>query len=305
MCITSFKKLLVRVTAVITVTLATASCSWLSSLDKDPTIDWSADKLYSEARSALDNSNWATAKDYYQKLEARYPFGQYAQQAQIELIYATWKDGDGPEAVREADQFLRAYPNNPNADYVMYLKALATLNNTASWFDKLTGENLPVRDPDAASQAFDTFKELVVLYPNSRFAPEARRRMHELVLAQASNELQIAQYYFDRQAYVAALDRAQSVVTNFQQTPQRDEALRLIQKCYEQLKITDLSDDTRRILDANHIDATTPNPWEEPPLTRKEQEAMKKAAPTEPQDLTPPTTAPIPGNMPTETVQHF
>ena len=105
--------------ALLSVTLATASCSWLQSLDKDQTLDWSAEKLYSEARVALDDSNWTQAKDYYQKLEARYPFGQYAQQAQIELIYATWKDGDAPGAVQAADRFLQTYPNHANADYVM------------------------------------------------------------------------------------------------------------------------------------------------------------------------------------------
>ena len=120
-----------RGAALVAVTFATASCSWLQSLDKDQTLDWSADKLYSEARLALDDSNWTQAKDYYQKLEARYPFGQYAQQAQIELIYATWKDGDAPGAVQAADRFLRTYPNHANSDYVMYLKALATLNETS------------------------------------------------------------------------------------------------------------------------------------------------------------------------------
>ena len=95
-----------RGAALVAVTFATASCSWLQSLDKDQTLDWSADKLYAEARLALDDSNWTQAKDYYHKLAARYPFGQYAQQAQIELIYATWKDGDAPGAVQAADRVV-------------------------------------------------------------------------------------------------------------------------------------------------------------------------------------------------------
>lgn len=164
-----FKRLLMRGCALLSVTLATASCSWLQSLDKDQTLDWSAEKLYSEARVALDDSNWTQAKDYYQKLEARYPFGQYAQQAQIELIYATWKDGDAPGAVQAADRFLQTYPNHANADYVMYLKALATLNETDSWFNKLAGEDLAERDANASREAFDIFKELVMRYPDSRF----------------------------------------------------------------------------------------------------------------------------------------
>ena len=127
------------------ITLATASCSWLESLDKDPTADWSADKLYTEARAALEESNWTDAKDYYTKLEARYPFGTYAQQAQIELIYANWKDGDAAQAVQGADRFLQAYPNHANSDYVMYLKALATLNENDGWFAKLAAQDLAER----------------------------------------------------------------------------------------------------------------------------------------------------------------
>ncbi len=243
-----------RASALVAVTLATASCSWLQSLDKDPTIDWPADKLYTEARSALDDSNWTQAKDYYQKLEARYPFGQYAQQAQIELIYATWKDGDAASAVQAADRFLRSYPNHQNSDYVMYLKALATLNQTDSWFNILAAEDLAERDPNASREAFDTFKELVLRYPNSRFAPEARRRMHELVLAQAEHELNTANYYYVRHAYIAAIDRAQHVVKEFQNTPMRDDALELIAKCYDELKMPEYAADVRRVIELNQPD---------------------------------------------------
>lgn len=237
--------------ALLSVTLATASCSWLQSLDKDQTLDWSAEKLYTEARVALDDSNWTQAKDYYQKLEARYPFGQYAQQAQIELIYATWKDGDAAGAVQAADRFLQTYPNHPNADYVMYLKALATLNETDGWFNKLAAEDLAERDANASREAFDTFKELALRYPDSRFTPEARRRMHGLVLAQAEYELKAAEFYYVRNCYVAAIERAQRVVREFQNTPFRDDALEMIAKCYDRLQMTDLANDTRRVIELN------------------------------------------------------
>lgn len=240
-----------RGAALVAVTLSTASCSWLQSLDRDQTLDWSADKLYTEARAALDDSNWTDAKNYYQKLEARYPFGRYAQQAQIELIYATWKDGDAPGAVQAADRFLRTYPNHANSDYVMYLKALATLNETDSWFNKLAAEDLAERDANASREAFDIFKELALRYPDSRFAPEALRRMHALVLAQAEHELKTAQYYFVRHAYVAAIDRAQRVVREFQNTPMRDDALELIAQSYDALKMSDLAADTRRVIEMN------------------------------------------------------
>ena len=217
--------------AVTAITLATASCSWLESLDKDPTADWSADKLYTEARAALEESNWTDAKDYYTKLEARYPFGTYAQQAQIELIYANWKDGDAAQAVQGADRFLQAYPNHANSDYVMYLKALATLNENDGWFAKLAAQDLAERDANAAQEAFDILKELALRFPDSRYAPEARRRMHQLVLAQAKHELGVAEYYYVRHAYVAAIQHAQRVVSEFQNTPMRDDAPTTSLKC--------------------------------------------------------------------------
>ena len=126
----------------------------------------------------------------------------------------------------------------------MYLKALATLNETDSWFNKLAGEDLAERDANASREAFDIFKELVMRYPDSRFTPEARRRMHGLVLAQAEHELKTARY-------VAAIERAQRVVREFQNTPMRDDALELIAQSYEALKLTELAADTRRIIELN------------------------------------------------------
>lgn len=238
------------------ITLATASCSWLESLDKDPTADWSADKLYTEARAALEESNWTDAKDYYTKLEARYPFGTYAQQAQIELIYANWKDGDAAQAVQGADRFLQAYPNHANSDYVMYLKALATLNENDGWFAKLAAQDLAERDANAAQEAFDILKELALRFPDSRYAPEARRRMHELVNAQARHLLGTARFYYDRKAYIAAINRAKVVISDFQTTAARDDALILIADCYHELGMYDLEKDTRRVIELNKIKAS-------------------------------------------------
>lgn len=245
------KRFLVRAATIAVVTLSAASCSWLQSLETDPTLDWSADKLYTEARAALDDSNWTQAKEYYQKLEARYPFGQYAQQAQIESIYANWKDGDADVAIQAADRFLKSYPNHANSDYVLYLKALATMNENDSFISWLLPEDMSERDANAAREAFDIYKELVLRFPQSRFAPDARRRMHRLVLAQAQHELRTAQYYYERHAYVAAIERAQRVVREFQNTPMRDDALELIRTCYEALKMNDLAQDTQRLIDIN------------------------------------------------------
>ena len=231
--------------------VVTTGCSWLQNLEVDPTRDWTANQLYTEARSAMSESNWEVARDYYTKLEARYPFGSYAQQAQIDLAYVYFKDDDAPGAIQTIDRFLRAYPNHPNSDYALYLKALATLNERDGWLASMTRQDLADRDAQAARDAFDIFKELAARYPDSRYAPEARRRMHELVLAQARHQMSSARFYFVRKAYVAAINRAKTVLVDFQTTPVRDEALELIADSYHELGMFDLEKDIRRVIDAN------------------------------------------------------
>ena len=134
---------------------------------------------------------------------------------------------------------------------MLYLKALATLNQRDTIFTALLTQDIYERDSDAARTAFDTFKELVERFPQSRYAHEARRRMHELVLSQAHSEYNIAKFYYDRHAYVAAIERAQNVVRTFQQTPYSDDALKLIRDCYEQLGVKDLETDVNRVIELN------------------------------------------------------
>ena len=228
-----------------------ASLTACGVLDEDITADWSADRLYQEARSAADDSDWTRAQGYYLKLESRYPFGRYAQQAQIESAYAYWQDGEAQQCIQTCDRFLRQYPNHQNSDYVLYLKALATLNQSTSIFTSWFKQDIAERDAQAARDAFDTLKELVQRFPDSRYAHDARRRMHELVLAQARHELRVANFYYERHAYVAAIERAQNVIRDFQQTPYSDDALQVIRDCYRELGITDLEGDTTRIIDLN------------------------------------------------------
>lgn len=235
---------------------ALSGCSWLQSIEIDPTRDWTANQLYAEARSAMNEGTWEVARDYYTKLEARYPFGSYAQQAQIDLAYVNYKDDDAAGAVQQLDRFLRAYPNHPNSDYALYLKALATLNERDGWLASLTTQDLADRDAKAARDAFDIFKELAARFPDSRYAPEARRRMHELVNAQARHLLGTARFYYDRKAYIAAINRSKVVISDFQTTAARDDALILIADCYHELGMYDLEKDTRRVIELNKIKAS-------------------------------------------------
>ncbi len=231
--------------------LATSGCSWFQSLEIDPTRDWTAQKLYSEARDAMNDSNWSVAKDYYTKLEARYPFGTYAQQAQIELAYVYFKDDEAATAIEQLDRFLRAYPNHPNSDYALYLKGLATLNEREGLISSMIRQDISERDAQAARDAFDIFKELVGRFPDSRYAKESTRKMHELVLAQARHQLNTAKFYYERKAYVAALNRAKVILTDFQLTSVSDEAMELMAQCYHELNLLDLEKDMRRVIELN------------------------------------------------------
>ena len=162
-----------------------------------------------------------------------------------------FKDDDAASAVQTLDRFLRAYPNHPNSDYALYLKALATLNERDGWLSSFTRQDLSERDAQAARDAFDLFKELAGRFPDSRYAAEARRRMHELVIAQANHELSTARFYFVRKAYVAAINRAKVVLTDFQQTSASDEAMQIIADSYHELGLTDLEADMRRVMEMN------------------------------------------------------
>ena len=235
----------------VTVALSTTSCGWLSGLEIDETKDWTPNKLYTEAREAMNSSDWTLAKNYYTKLEARYPFGAYAQQAQLELAYVYFKDEDAASAVETLDRFLQAYPNHPNSDYALYLKALATLNEKEGIISSFTRQDLSDRDAKAARDAFDIYKELAARFPESRYAAEARRRMHELVIAQARHQVNTAKFYYERHAYVAAINRAKVVLTDFQLTSASDEAMQIIADSYHQLGMLDLEKDMRRVIEAN------------------------------------------------------
>ena len=214
------------------VILATTSCSMFKGVE-DPTEGWTADKLYVEARDNLNEGNYETARDYYQKLEARYPYGRYSQQAQVETAYSYFKEGEPQQAIAVCDRFLRQYPEHPLSPYALYIKGIATLDEDEGWMSYLTRQDLSKRDAQAARDAFDIFKELVLRFPNSRYARDARERMHELV------------------AYIAAINRAENVLLNFQTSPQAEEALIIMRDSYNKLGMDDKAADIQRILDAN------------------------------------------------------
>ncbi len=217
----------------------------------DPTRDWSAEKLYREAKDELVGGNYKKAIEYYTKLEARYPYGKLAQQAQLEIGYAYFKDKDVVSALAAADRFIKLHPNHPNVDYAYYLKGLVNFNEDMGLLGGISGQDMSERDPKAARESFEAFKELVVRFPDSRYASDAMVRMRYLVNAMAANEVRTAEYYLRRNAYVAAVNRAQFVVANYQQSPMVEQALIVQVKAYDAMRMPELRDDTARLLKLN------------------------------------------------------
>ncbi len=233
--------------------LVMTGCGLMPDLN-DETRGWSAAKLYAEARDQLNGKNYEQAIKYYQKLESRYPYGRFAQQAQIEIAYAHYKDQEPALAIAAADRFIKLHPNHPNVDYLYYLKGLANFNDDLGILGFVSGQDLSERDPKAAREAFDAFKELATRFPNSKYAPDAVARMKYLVNALAASEVHVARYYLKRGAYVAAVNRAQYALKTYPQAPANEEGLAVMAQAYEALGLTDLRKDTERILAQNFPD---------------------------------------------------
>ncbi len=220
-------------------------------MSRDETLNWSADRLYAEAKDEMASSNWAAAVRLLSRLESRYPFGRHAQQAQLDTAYAHWKENEPALALSAIDRFLKQYPNHERADYALYLRGLINFNNQTSLFTAFTGEDVAERDPKAAREAFDNFKELVTRFPNSEYAEDSRARMNYLVNMLASSDIYIARFYMRRGATLAAVNRAQAVVKQYQDVPATEEALAIMMVGYERLGLTELSKDARRVLEKN------------------------------------------------------
>lgn len=221
------------------------------TVDRDPSAKWDADRLYAAAREEIDVGNWKAARDWLQKLEARFPFGRHAQQAQMEIAYTYYKEGESAEAIAACDRFLKLNPNHAAADYVLYLKGLATFSDDLGLFGARLGMDPSSRDPKAMREAYDTFRELVTRLPDSRYAPDAQARMNYLINALAQSEVNVARYYLQRSAYLAAIQRAQGALREYQAAPAAEEALSILVRAYAALGMDSLSKDAGRVLARN------------------------------------------------------
>jgi len=238
--------------AAIAAALLVAACAGTT---EDETAGWSAEKLYTEAKDAMASSNWQTAIKYFEKLEARYPYGRYARQAQLEIAYAYWKDTERASAIAAVNRFIKLYPNDPGVDYAYYLKGMINFNENVGLFSDFTSVDMSERDPKAALDAFDAFKELVTRFPESKYSYDAAARMRYLLNALAYNEVHVARFYMKRGAYVAAVNRAQYAVLKYPQAPAIEEALAIMVSAYGKLGMKELRADADRVLRKNFPDS--------------------------------------------------
>jgi outer membrane protein assembly factor BamD len=211
----------------------------------------SAEKLYAEAKDALEGGQYDLAIKRYEALEARFPYGRYSQQGQLEIAYAYYKQNEQASAVAAAERFMKLHPNHPNVDYAYYLKGLAYFNEDSGILGAISRQDRTERDPKSARESFDAFKDLAQRFPDSKYTPDALARMKYLVNALAAHEIHVARWYIRRGAFVAAANRAQYALKNYPEAPAQEEALLIMVQAYNSLGMAELRDDTERIVRKN------------------------------------------------------
>lgn len=242
----------VKVICALTLLIMISGCSWFGG---DKTIpDIPEQVLYDDAMSALDAGNWSLAIEKLQLLEARYPFGRFSEQSQLELIYAYYRNNEPAAARAAADRFARLHPNHDHIDYAYYLKGLTSFEEDRSFLARFLPLDETQRDPGAAMDSFESFSILLNRYPNSEFAPDAQRRMQYLKNRLATYEIHVASYYMKREAWVAAANRGRYVVENLQETPAVPDALAIMAESYTKLGMNDLAENALEVLRLNYPD---------------------------------------------------
>lgn len=247
-------KWLSRAAVALVVVVIMAGCSSFKG-DYDKTAGWSASRLYSDARTEMTSRHWPEARERLEAVEARYPFGIYAQQALIDLAYVNWKDEEPEQALAAIDRFEQQYPNHQGMDYMLYLKGLITFTPPSASFTQITHQDPSERDPKGLRESYVSFEELIKRYPDSPYTADAKKRVTWLVSTIAQNEVHVAQYYYERGAYLAAVNRAQTVITDFQGVAIAEKALYIMYLAYDKLGMTELRDDAKRVLDKNFPDS--------------------------------------------------
>lgn len=234
---------------VLTLALALGACA--SPKKVDETASWSPNKLYAEAKDELEHGSREKAIQYFEKLEGRAAGTPLAQQAELDKAYAHYKQSEQAQAVATLDRFIKLHPTSLAMDYALYLKGVVLFNDNLGLFSSLSQQDLSERDQKSAKESFEAFKQLVERFPDSKYTPDARLRLTYIVNSLAKSEVHVARYYYKRGAYVAAINRAQSAVADYQGVPAAEEALYIIMLSYQALEMPELAKDAQRVLEKN------------------------------------------------------
>jgi outer membrane protein assembly factor BamD len=214
----------------------------------------SADDLYQEAKTAMDNGSWDLAIARYRALQTRFPFGRYTEQSMLDLAYCHFKSSEPEQALSTLDRFIRTYPAHPSVDYAYYLKGLVNYEENLGFLERMLPSRIRDRDQSAAQDAFMDFSELIRRFPESRYVPDSRQRMVFLRNNLAAYELIVAEYYLRRRAYIAAANRARYALEVYPNTPATSEALVVLHKAYRELELPELAAGTMDVLELNYPD---------------------------------------------------
>ena len=241
-----------RILTVVIMMLFLESCAIFGPpTELDDTKGMAADKIYALASEKLSGKDYEKAIGYLKKLESRYPNGKFAAQAQLDTAYAYYKKEDSALCVSTVDRFIKLHPNHPNLDYAYYLKGVAYFKERG-FMDKLTFQDISDRDSKVLNQSFLAFKDLLNLYPDSRYVKDATERMVYLKNKLADHELHVARHYMKVKAYVAALNRAKYVIETYPDSNFIEEALVICISAYDNLSMEDLKEDNLRVLKQNY-----------------------------------------------------
>lgn len=234
-----------------------SGCSWFQDkpdeAEEDPYA--TAADLYGQASRALKTGNYEEAIKQFETLEARYPFGPYAEQSKLEAAYAYYKYGEQESAIATVDRYLQLHPRGENVDYALYIKGLANLRRGHNLTDDYIKErDQSRRDQGALKEAFNAFSELIRRFPASRYTEDSQQRLLDLRNLMAEHELYVAQYYMERGAWLSAANRAQDLLEKYNGAPSMPEALKIMVEAYTKLGLTDLAADARKVLELNYPD---------------------------------------------------
>lgn len=237
-----------HISAILLISLMLGACSNSGPVIED--VPPEAD-LYSSAMVKLEDGNYRLAIDDLEAMEARYPYGRYSAQVQLELIYAYYRNSQPTAAKIAASRFIRLYPDHEHVDYAYYLKGLTAFEENKGAFDQYLGTDKAKRDPGAARDSFADFSTLINRFPNSEYAADSRVRMVYLRNLLATHEIHVANFYLSINAWLAAANRAQYVVKNYQLTPSVELALGIMVQAYTELGLLDNASNAQQVLDAN------------------------------------------------------